>query len=60
MQEHPFVFCGGLLFILVWELGYLLSLSLVQTGYCLLHAECASMEKELMGRLIVSALLLGS
>ena len=51
MQEHPFVFCGGYYLFLVWEFGYLLSLSSVRIGYYPLdRVVCVFKEKVAIGR----------
>ena len=59
MQVCPSVFCGVLLFILLWEFEYLLCLSLMLAGCYPQGSECVSREKEAVGRASSQCLVAG-
>ena len=62
MQEHLFIFYGGLLFIFGVG-GWIFAVSFLSVNRLLSPSQgvtCVSREKEAMGRLVFSAWLLGS
>ena len=59
LKNTPLYFFGGCYLFLVWEFGYLLSLTLVLAGCFSQDAKCVFREKEEMGRSFSQCLVVG-